>query len=100
MKAIVENDSSDMSVQSQAPINLHKWRGSDGEIQSEDVQEERERVSLWTEYVPTTLQVSPLLYERSIWHSLETQTHNFKNSKPSVTTGLESASDRIRAART
>lgn len=58
MKAIVENDSSDMSVQSQAPINLHKWRGSDGEIQSEDVQEERERVSLWTEYVPTTLQVS------------------------------------------
>lgn len=43
MKAIEKNDRSDMSEQARPPINLHKWGGSDGEIQSEDVQEERER---------------------------------------------------------
>lgn len=38
MKAIEKNDSGDMSAQGPAPIYLHKCRGSDGEIQSEDVQ--------------------------------------------------------------
>lgn len=57
MKAIEKNDSSDKSAQGEAPINLHKRRGSDGETQSEDVQEERERASPWTESVPTTLHV-------------------------------------------
>lgn len=31
MKATEKNDSSVMTVQGQAPINLHKWRGSVGE---------------------------------------------------------------------
>ncbi len=40
MNAIEKNDSSNMSAQGRAAINLHKRRGSDVEIQSEDVQEE------------------------------------------------------------
>lgn len=40
MKAIEKNDSSNTPAQVQATINLHKWRGRDGETQSEDVQEE------------------------------------------------------------
>ena len=43
MKAIEKNDSGDMSAQGPAPIYLHKCRGSDGEIQSEDVQEDTGR---------------------------------------------------------
>lgn len=55
MKAIEKNDSGNMSAHGRAPINLHKWRSGDGEIQSEDVQEQRERASLWKEWVFTTL---------------------------------------------
>ncbi len=40
MNAIEKNDSSNMSAQGRTAINLHKRRGSDVEIQSEDVQEE------------------------------------------------------------
>lgn len=58
MKAIEKNDSGNMSAQVQAIINLHKWRGRDGEIQSEDVQEERQKASLWREFVFPTLHVS------------------------------------------
>ena len=61
MKAIEENDSSDMSAHGRAAINLHKWRGSDGEIQSEDVQEEREK-SIAVEGICTPrLSMSPSL---------------------------------------
>lgn len=78
MKAIEKNDSSNMSAQGQAPINLHKWGGSDGEIQSEDVQEESERASLWTDSVPTTLHVSLSCMCAASEHSPRTQTPSFK----------------------
>lgn len=74
MKAIEMNDSSNVSAQGQAPINLHKWRGSDGEIQSEDVQEERESATLWRESVLTTLHVSLSCMYAVPEHLLRTQT--------------------------
>lgn len=71
MKARERNDSSDMSAQGQASINLHKWRVIIGETQSEDVQE-RERPS-------ETLHVSPhLIVHCLLSMSREHRLHNLK----------------------
>ena len=95
MKAIEKNDSGDMSAQGPAPIYLHKCRGSDGEIQSEDVQEDTGRAQ------SLSPQPSSLVWTQFLCPRWEHRLHYLKQKapKPSVTTGLESASDRIRAVR-
>lgn len=91
MKAIEKNDSSNMSAQDQAPINLHTRRSTDGEIQSEDVQEERARASLCRESVFTTLHTSFSSSSR-MYTVPEHRRHNLKQRvSTSVTTGHTAA---------